>query len=393
MAIVLYRGPFQGRRLSFLLEAIGKVHDDLEFIWLNPQFEQNTQLPWFDRFIAERDWIRHHCILDGSRSGLIATVRYLRQHYAQQSRSVYAVGFTSLWYARALWPNPIVWCIQGIPEEKLMYRNKLVDHLSVAATWRIAQAGPRPNMIVTVSERMAEFAKKHFTGVRCVAAPTCADLKIFRPPEAPKRKYLTYLGSGAPWQNLGQLNQIWSALYRADKSLRFKVVSKDKRAEVLKSGIPDEAIVITAAEDSNEVAQHLWEAQLGFLIRPPDIVNEVSFPTKFGEYVAAGVPVIATDVGWDFSQIVKQTGCGLLVNWNSTPEVIAQEILAYQRKLGANGEITKSCQQAAELMNKDIWVARLSETFRTNSVWTNSQGRKSNIQLLSYSRALDAELS
>lgn len=365
MVTVIYRGPFQGRRLRFLLEAISKAHHEIEFIWLHPQFEPYLRLPWFDRFVEERSFIRHHCILNGSKSAWLSTFRYLRQRYAKQGRPVYAIGFTSLWYARMLWPRPIVWCIQGIPEEELMHHNGLFDRLSVAATWRIAQSGPRPKMIVTVSERMSQFVKKYFSRVTCFAAPTCADLEIFHPPEKSERKYLTYLGSGAPWQNLGQLSEIWSALYRGDRNLRFKVVSKDKRAEILKSDIPEEAIQITAAEGPSEVARHLWEAELGFLIRTPDIVNEVSFPTKFGEYVAAGVPVVGTDVGWDFTQIIKQTKCGLLVNWKSEPQVIAQEILAYRRKVGTNGEITTACQQAAALMNKDIWVNRLSEALRT----------------------------
>lgn len=365
MAIVLYRGPFQGRRLRFLLEAIGRTHTEVEFIWLNPKFDPAANLLWFDRFADEQPQIRYHRILNGSRSALFSTVHFLRRRYAEQSRPVYAIGFTSLWYARTLWPRPIIWCIQGIPEEKLMHRNILIDRLSVTTTWRTAQSGPSPKIIVTVSERMVQFVKRYFPRVTCVAAPTCADLKTFRPPAMPERKYLTYLGSGAPWQNLGQLSQIWSALYRADKSLRFKVVSKDKRAEILKSDIPEEAIKITAAEGPSEVAQHLWEAELGFLIRTPDIVNEVSFPTKFGEYVAAGVPIVGTDVGWDFTQIIKQTRCGLLVDWKSEPQTIAQEILAYRRKIGTNGEIAGACEQAANLMNKDLWVTRLSDTLRT----------------------------
>lgn len=365
MAIVLYRGPFQGRRLRFLLEAINRTYGDLEFVWLNPQFDPAVNLLWFDRFAEERPQIRYHCILNGSRRALFSTVQFLRRRYAKQFRPIFAIGFTSLWYARALWPRPIVWCIQGIPEEKLMHRNTIADRLSVTATWRIAQSGFKPKMIVTVSKRMNQFVQRYFPRVKCVAAPTCADLKTFHPPAMPERKYLTYLGSGAPWQNLGQLSQIWSALYQADKNLYFKVISKDKRADILKSGIPAEAIEITAAEGPSEVARHLWEAELGFLIRTPDIVNEVSFPTKFGEYVAAGVPVVGTDVGWDFSQIIKQTRCGLLVNWNSEPQAIAQEILAFRRKLGTNGELATACQQAAKLMDKDWWVTRLSEALKS----------------------------
>ena len=364
MAIVLYRGRFQGRRLSFLLDAIGRAHDTLDFVWLHPQFQTGMQIPWFEEFVRQRPWISSHRIADGSRRGLAGTFHQLRKTQAGAESAVYAIGFTSLWYARALFPRPIVWCIQGIPEEKLAHRRTLIDRASVAATWRFAQAGPAPRAVITVSERMAQMVNLRFPRATCIAAPTCVDLDTFKSEAPHERRYMTYLGSGAPWQNLGQLSDIWSALYRRDPSLRFKIVSRDKRAEVLMAGIPAEAVAMHAAHSPGEVARHLWESELGFLIRTPDIVNEVSFPTKFGEYVAAGVPIVTTDVGWDFSRIVRTTGCGLLVNWRSTPEMIAQQILDFRRDRDDRAVAT-SCAGAADLMNKEVWVKRLSDSLKT----------------------------
>ena len=364
MAIVLYRGRFQGRRLSFLLEAIGRAHDHLDFVWLHPQYRTDIWIPWFDEFVQERSWIRHHRIVDGSLPGIVSTLRQLRSRYGRHSSPVYAVGFTSLWYGRALWPKPVVWCIQGIPEEKLAHRDTPSERLAVTAAWRTAQAGPAPKAIVTVSERMGQFVKERFPGTTCIAAPTCVDLSTFKPPAPRERRFMTYLGSGAPWQNLGQLSQIWSALYQADPGLRFKIVSRDPRAAVLKSGLPGHAVEMHAAHGPGEVAQHLWDTELGFLIRTPDVVNEVSFPTKFGEYVAAGVPIVATDVGWDFSQIVKSTGCGLLVNWNTAPASIAQEILEF-RRTADHGALALACDEAAAMMSKDVWLTRLTEALKS----------------------------
>ena len=365
MAIVLYRGRFQGRRLSFLLEAIGRAHDHLDFIWLHPQYRTDIWIPWFDEFVQERSWIRQHKPADGSIGGLPATLRPLRARYGRQPTvPVYAIGFTSLWYGRALWPKPLIWCIQGIPEEKLAHRNRPEDRLAVAAAWRIAQAGPAPKAIVTVSDRMGQLVKERFPTATCIAAPTCVDLSTFRPAAPCERRYMTYVGSGAPWQNLGQLSQIWAALYEADPSLRFKIVSRDTRAAILKTGLPNDAVEMHAAHGPGEVARHLWDTELGFLIRTPDVVNEVSFPTKFGEYVAAGVPIVATDVGWDFSQIVKTTGCGLLVDWKSPPASIAQQILEF-RRTADKAVLANACDQAAGQMSKDVWVNRLTEAFKS----------------------------
>jgi hypothetical protein len=227
----------------------------------------------------------------------------------------------------------------------------------------MAQLGPAPKAIVTVSDRLAELVQLRFPHATGIAAPTCVDLHTFTPQEHHERRYMTYLGSGAPWQNLEQLSEIWSALYQADHRLRFKIVSRDPRAAILKSGLPAEAVHMQAAQGPEEVARHLWETELGFLIRTPDIVNEVSFPTKFGEYVAAGVSIVATDVGWDFSRIVKTTGCGLLVNWKSSPQAIARDILHF-RSTTHTLALTAACQRAADLMNKDVWVKRLSDQLK-----------------------------
>jgi glycosyltransferase involved in cell wall biosynthesis len=350
--------------LSFLLEAIARAHGQIDFVWLHPQYCTDIWIPWFDEFVQQRSWIEHHRITDGSLRGILTTARQLRADYAHRQAPVYAIGFTSLWYGRALWPKPVVWCIQGVPEEKLAHRNGPDDRLAVGAAWRLAQFGPPPKAIVTVSERMGQLVKTRFPAATSIAAPTCVDLETFKPGSPHERRYLTYLGSGAPWQNLGQLSQIWSALYKADQTLRFKIISRDPRAAILKQGLPNTAVEMHAAHGPGEVARHLWDAELGFLIRTPDLVNEVSFPTKFGEYVAAGVPIAATDVGWDFSRIVKSTGCGVLVNWSGSPESIAREILDF-RRTADKAAVAAGCAEAATLMSRDVWLNRLTESLQT----------------------------
>ena len=104
----------------------------------------------------------------------------------------------------------------------------------------------------------------------------------------------------------------------------------------------------------------LWETELGFLIRRPDIVNETSFPTKFGEYVAAGVPVISSDVGWEVADIIRSTGCGLVVDWAGDPQVVARQVLEFRDRAARDPSVAEGCKRATAGLGRDVWIDKLA---------------------------------
>lgn len=63
----------------------------------------------------------------------------------------------------------------------------------------------------------------------------------------------------------------------------------------------------------DEVPLYLQEAHAGLLLRREDPVNQVASPTKFGEYLAAGLPVLLTEGIGDFSALVEDEGLGMIV--------------------------------------------------------------------------------
>jgi hypothetical protein len=139
------------------------------------------------------------------------------------------------------------------------------------------------------------------------------------------------------------------------------VVSRDDRADVLRRALPPDVIESVSAADPAAVAAQLRDTQLGFIVRRPHVVNTVSYPTKFGEYVASGVGVVTTDIGWDIGSLVRSTGCGLVLDVDDSPSRMAEHIVGFVSSAGvASDTLTEACDAAASALDRAVYVKQLS---------------------------------
>jgi glycosyltransferase involved in cell wall biosynthesis len=361
---VVYRGPFQGRRISFLLDTLEQIGGRQRFFWLNPDARWHERSAFLTDFAAARSGIEHAVALDGRPRGLPSAVRALADRRRARASLVLAVGFTSLPFARAVRARRLVWCVNGIPEERLLHRDITRERLAVTAMWRGATLGRRPDAAVTVSEPMASLVEDRVGRMPTFVAPTVVDRSTFRlRPAGPGA--LTYIGSGAPWQDLPLLGEIWSAVHRLDPSLRFRVVSRDDRAEVLQRALPAGVVESVSADRPAAVAEQLRDTQLGFIVRRPHLVNTVSYPTKFGEYVASGVGVVTTDIGWDIGTLVRTMGCGVVLDVAEPPARMAEHVVRFLSSPDATSDgLTAACDAAASALDRARYVKELA-TFIT----------------------------
>jgi hypothetical protein len=194
-----------------------------------------------------------------------------------------------------------------------------------------------------------------------IAIPNAFDGEVFQRSSSVPRTELVYQGGGSPWQGIGRLAEIWAEIHQLAPMSKFHVVSEDERTRVLAEHLPANAIRFSAAESPRGVAAALASGRLGFLVREPNLVNEVSWPMKFGEYLACGLEVCCSRAGWELEEVVEQTGAGLIVDWNDSSTRIAEQIV---RHLETSPSYEERVAHAAQQISSHRWLETLANRLR-----------------------------
>ncbi len=123
---------------------------------------------------------------------------------------------------------------------------------------------------------------------------------------------LAYAGSTAGWQSFDMLKSILENVLTENKKCKVLFLSQnDKNVEQLQKEFP--LRIFQKFVKHNEVTDILTACDYGILIREQSITNKVASPTKFAEYLSAGLAVLISENIGDYTQFVKQHGCGTVV--------------------------------------------------------------------------------
>jgi glycosyltransferase involved in cell wall biosynthesis len=128
-------------------------------------------------------------------------------------------------------------------------------------------------------------------------------------------KVITYLGSLGGWYLLDEMLYFFTHLKRKVPSLKFLFITQDKSSLILTAAAkrnipPGEIIVLPASRE--EVPFFLALSDWNIFFIKDGYSKKASSPTKQGEVMAMGIPIICNDVG-DTGKIIKESNAGFVV--------------------------------------------------------------------------------
>ncbi|HMU77724.1 MAG TPA: hypothetical protein PKA86_07875 [Bacteroidia bacterium] len=124
---------------------------------------------------------------------------------------------------------------------------------------------------------------------------------------------LVYSGSTAGWQSFDLLQGFLQKIINNNKNIKVLFLSeKDKNVDQLKAEFPDK--IFQTFVKHSEVSGILKSCDIGILIREKSVTNQVASPTKFAEYLSAGLPVIISEGIGDYTSFVNQNDCGWVLD-------------------------------------------------------------------------------
>ncbi len=131
---------------------------------------------------------------------------------------------------------------------------------------------------------------------------------------------LVYSGSAAGWQSFSVLHASVAPFLSASFEHKLLVLApEDEHIRSLQREFPDQVMRKWVAH--HEVPALLAACDMGILVREKSITNRVASPTKFAEYLSAGLPVLISEELGDYSDFVLAHGCGSIANESSTLQV------------------------------------------------------------------------
>lgn len=214
---------------------------------------------------------------------------------------------------------------------------RIIDDAALIAGFRPLEAAAvdRSDLRIAVSHALVDHWRERYgyRGEEHVVIPCTLgkDHERIPPPDAPSwtiaagipadAVLLVYSGSVAGWQSFALLKELLAPALRTDPRAHVVFLSR-RTAEVdaLADAFPGRIHCFWLSP--HEVQQVLCAGDHGILVREDTVTNRVASPTKFAEYLAAGLRIIISPRLGDFSAQVEADDLGLVFGPGSGPPVL-----------------------------------------------------------------------
>lgn len=213
--------------------------------------------------------------------------------------------------------------------------------------------------VVMLNKKTQEIVLKKDKVKSMTIIPTCVDLERFNfvtdKGKYEKHKYsqngksvLIYTGSLGTWYMLSEMMDFYRELLNSGFDGLFLILSQTDKGWIEKN-IPDDLrkYVIIDFSDPRRVADFLNSADIAIFFIKPCLSKTASCPTKFGEYLACGLPVIINGGIGDTEEIVRREKVGVVINDFNIQEY-KRSVMELKELLKEGDVLQKRCRSAAE---------------------------------------------
>ena len=188
----------------------------------------------------------------------------------------------------------------------------------------------RADYVVTLTNKAKDYILKNFESKgKIEVIPCCADLELFAL-QTPKvrddyRKklgvegefLLVYLGSIGTWYMLDEMMEFFSVLKQEHSQSKLLFLTLENPNTLfdaaLKKGIVKSDLIVTGAA-RQEIPCYLSACDASIFFIRPVFSKSGSSPTKHGEILGCGLPLVCNSNIGDVDDIVKGTDTGVIVD-------------------------------------------------------------------------------
>jgi glycosyltransferase involved in cell wall biosynthesis len=257
---------------------------------------------------------------------------------------------------------PFIFDIRGLMAEEYVDAGRwATDGLAFRITKVVERAAiRRATANVVLTERVKQMLFGQGTSDRVSVIPCCADIDRIAAQRSGRERVrealgladslvLIYVGKFTGWYMEAEMVDFFAEARIREPRAHFHVLTQHDREPIVKqferAGLARDTYSI-ARVPPELVGEHLSaaDAAISFIRRCPSKIS--SSPTKIGEYLAAGLPIITSAGIGDVDELVGRDGVGILIDtFDQDAYVRAAERLW---TMAADRSTAEKCMRIAE---------------------------------------------
>ncbi len=233
--------------------------------------------------------------------------------------------------------------------------------------------------IISLTEKAKSEIKtwESYSGAKITVIPCSADFELFELSNDSKKSksrqelglfsnelLISYLGSIGSWYLLDEMLELFSLIKRRYSSAKFLFITHDN-SEVIFSraayyGLSSKDFLIKSS-NRNEVPFILAASDINLFFIKQSYSKIASSPTKLGEVLALGIPVICNSKVGDVKEIVNSTESGIVLDQLNEASFL-NVVDAIPSLLAKDKNIIR--QNALKYYNLEIAVERYNSVYK-----------------------------